>query len=296
MTRDHRDTIVVEDAVLTEVQRHPGDQYILRLQAPEIARRAAPGTFVHLTCDAALPMRRPLSLQRVSTQHGWIEVLYKIVGTGLAALSAQPPGTPISVLGPIGKPFEPHTDRPRTLLIGGGVGIPPMIYLAEHLAGDNAADWQPLVFMGSEIPFPFATVPAALALDPSPPDATHALALTESLGIPSRLASRAGLAGAHAGWVSDLADQWLAAQDEATLATVELFACGPTPMLAATAAVAARHSVPCQVSLEEYMACAVGGCAGCVVPVHTDGEVQMRRVCVDGPVFAAASVFPDAGA
>jgi hypothetical protein len=68
--------------------------------------------------------------------------------------------------------------------------------------------------------------------------------------------------------------------------------CGPTPMLQATARVARRFGVPCQVSLEEFMACAVGGCAGCAVPVVTDAGLAMKRVCVDGPVFDAEAVFP----
>ena len=81
----------------------------------------------------------------------------------------------------------------------------------------------------------------------------------------------------------------------AARAEVELFACGPTPMLKAIARVARRFGVPCQVSLEEFMACAVGGCAGCAVRVVTDaGGPAMKRVCVDGPVFDATAVFPPA--
>jgi len=77
---------------------------------------------------------------------------------------------------------------------------------------------------------------------------------------------------------------------------VAVYACGPTPMLRAAAQVAQRFSVPCQVSLEEFMACAVGGCAGCAVPVATDRGVAMKRVCVDGPVFDANAVFPPVAA
>ena len=72
---------------------------------------------------------------------------------------------------------------------------------------------------------------------------------------------------------------------------VEIFSCGPTPMLRAVAALAAEFALPCQVSLEEYMACAVGGCAGCAVRVTSETGEAMKRVCVDGPVFEASSVF-----
>ena len=85
----------------------PGEQFVLRIAAPKCAARALPGSFVHLTCDPDLPMRRPLSIQRVNAKEGWIEILYKIVGPGLRALSRRKPGDAISVLGPIGQPFRP---------------------------------------------------------------------------------------------------------------------------------------------------------------------------------------------
>ena len=81
--------------------------------------------------------------------------------------------------------------------------------------------------------------------------------------------------------------------DPAVRAEVEIFSCGPTPMLRAVAALAREFDLPCQVSLEEYMACAVGGCAGCAVEVQTEAGPAMKRVCVDGPVFDAATVFAD---
>ena len=89
-----------------------------------------------------------------------------------------------------------------------------------------------------------------------------------------------------------LARHWLKQFNKKELQEVEIFSCGPTPMLRAVAAVAKEFNLPCQVSLEEYMACAVGGCAGCVVKVETEDGPAMKRVCVDGPVFEAASVFP----
>lgn len=292
MSKTNRDSIFVEDATLIEVRSFPGEQFIMRLAAPRTAANARPGTFVHLTCDASLPMRRPLSLMRVDAQRGWIDILFKTHGVGLTALSTKQPGTRLSVMGPIGQPFVADPTRPITLLLGGGVGIPPMIYLAESLAHDASNDWQVMMFMGSEIPFPFALTEAGIGLPHMPADATHALALVEDWGMASRLASKAGLAGAHDGYVTDLARAWLAQQDAATLARCEIFSCGPTPMLKAVAALAQEFDVVCKVSLEEYMACAVGGCAGCVVPVHGEHGIAMKRVCVDGPVFEARTIYP----
>lgn len=292
--RAHRGTIFVEDAELLARQEFPGRQYVIRLRAPKCAAAATPGSFAHLTCDPLLPMRRPLSIMRVDAAAGWIEILYKIVGPGLEALSLQPVGATISVMGPIGKGFAPSPARPKTLLVGGGVGIPPMVFLAEALKSRRDAEWQPLVLMGSEIPFPFRARPSTIMVDGMPAEAIACMPLLDDWGVPSRLATLAGFPGCFDGYVTDLAAAWLGSLDAAALAQVEMFACGPTPMLQSAAKVARRFGVPCQVSLEEFMACAVGGCAGCAVPVVTESGLAMKRVCVDGPVFDANAVFPPA--
>ena len=292
-----RGTIFLEQARVLSQLSHEAAQFVLRLAAPKCAANAAPGSFVHLTCDASIPMRRPLSIMRAHPQEGWIELLYKVVGSGLRALATCKPGDELSVLGPIGRPFQPHAERPRTLLLGGGVGIPPLVFLAERLtahgrmAGEPAARWKPLVLMGSEVPFPFRSRPSKLILPGMPPGTLACMPLLEEWGVPSRLASCSDFPGCFAGFVTELADHWLASLGPAELAEVEIFSCGPTPMLEASTDLARRYRLPCQVSLEEFMACAVGGCAGCAVQVRTPDGPAMKRVCVDGPVFDAYSVF-----
>lgn len=307
----HRGTIFQEQGEVLARERFEGNQLVLELRAPKCARAATPGSFVHLSCDRSLPMRRPLSIMRAHPQDGSIEVLYKIVGPGLALLAEKRPGDSLSMLGPIGNGFVPHPERPRTLLVGGGVGIPPLIFLAESLLGTSgdarsaatpsslitdrqpltASIWKPLVLMGSEIPFPFRLRPSTILVPGMPQGAIACMPLLEEWGIPSRLATLAGYAGCYEGYVTDLAAAWLTSLDRAALSQVEMFACGPTPMLKAAAAVARRFAIPCQVSLEEFMACAVGGCAGCAVRVMTPAGPAMKRVCVDGPVFGAEEVF-----
>jgi dihydroorotate dehydrogenase electron transfer subunit len=236
-------------------------------------------------------MRRPFSLLRADAGAGRIEVLYKAIGAGTAELARRQPGERLSCLGPIGRGFEPHAARPQALMVGGGVGIPPLVFLAESLAARRDAAWRPLVLMGSELPFPFSQSAARIAVAGMPVGATAAMAALESRGVPTRLASLAGFPGCHRGYVTELAEAWLSALPRAELTEVELFSCGPEPMLAAVAALARRFGLPCQVSLEENMACAVGGCAGCAVEVATPAGPAMKRVCVDGPVFDAAAVF-----
>jgi dihydroorotate dehydrogenase electron transfer subunit len=283
----NRGTIFVERGEVLSHEAWPGDQYILRIRAPKCAAAARPGTFIHVSCDEELPMRRPLSIMRAVDD--WIEVLYKIVGEGLHLLARKRCGDAISLLGPIGQPFVLHQDRPRPLLIGGGVGIPPMVCLANAIRNDEAT-WNPLAILGSEIPFPFGPARSSLRVDGIDDATRSTMPLLEDWGIPARLTSLQGYDGCHNGYVTDLADLWLQSLGADGLAQVEIFACGPTPMLKAVASLAAHYELPCQVSLEEFMACAVGGCAGCTVRINTPEGPAMKRVCVDGPVFDAATV------
>ncbi len=289
----HRGTIFVEDARILSQESFPGQQFVLRLAAPQCAARATAGSFAHVAVDPSIPMRRPLSIMRVDREAGWIELLYKIHGHGLQNLAARRVGEVVNLLGPIGQGFVPHQDKPRALLIGGGVGIPPMVFLAETLCERGNESFRPFAILGSELPFPFRARPSTIMVPGMPDGVIASMPLLEEWGVASRLTSRSGFPGCFDGYVTDLARLWLQQLDVATLAQVEIFTCGPTPMLRAVAQLAREFDLACQVSLEEYMACAVGGCAGCVVEVQTLSGPAMKRVCVDGPVFDARTVFVD---
>jgi len=290
MNRAHRATIFLEQAEVLSQESLPGSQFLLRLRAPECARAARPGNFAHLQCDPLQPMRRPISIMRASKGSGWVDFLYKKVGSGTERLSRHAPGNRVSCLGPIGRPFALTPERSRPLLIGGGVGMPPMIFLAERLRTERA--YQPSVLLGSEVPFPFQPRPSQIVMPGYPDGAIAAMPLLDDWQIPSRLASLRGFPGCFDGYVTDLARHWLVSLTPSNRAEVGIYACGPHPMLETVARLAEEFSLPCQVSLEEFMACGVGGCAGCVVPVATPGGTTMQRVCVDGPVFEAHTVFP----
>ncbi len=281
-----RGTIWVEDGVVLAHDAHPGEQRVLRLRAPEIAARARPGSFVHIRCDASLPMRRPMSIMRADVQAGTVDILYKVHGTGTRLLAGQAPGATVNLLGPIGVPFRLENYRQRPLLLGGGVGIPPMVFLALHLRR-VAKETSPLVLMGSEVPFPFRARPSRILVPGVPPAVIAAMPLMEDRGIASRLASLEDYPGCYEGYVSELARHWLEHLGKAGRTDVEVFACGPTPMLKAVIALCREYGLPGQISVEEYMACAVGGCAGCAVQIETERGPAMKRACVDGPVFDA---------
>ena len=243
---------------------------------------------MHVQCDQQLGMRRPYSIMRADKQTGHIDILYKIVGQGSSYLATRKTGDMIQCLGPIGNEFTLCESTTHPLLLGGGVGIPPMVFLADELRSNK--DLHPFVIMGSEIPFPFTAKPSMILMPGIPNDVIAAMPLLDDWGVASRLTSQQGYQGCFQGYIHELAEKWVENLDDKT--GIEVFSCGPTPMLQAVTAFAKRHSLPCQLSLEEHMACAVGGCAGCVVPFkENDKVVAMKRVCVDGPIFNSENIY-----
>ena len=267
-------------------------QYLLRLQAPNCAANVKPGNFIHLSCsNESFSLKRPFSVMRASKVDGWIEILYKIVGVGTKQLAETKAGTSLHCLGPIGNSFEISTPQTTPLLLGGGVGIPPILFFAEKLKREQ--NITPMVMFGSEIPFPFKVQPSTKLVAGISADAIAAMTLLEDLSIPSRLTTKQGYAGCFNGYIHELAEQWIKHLDTQERSFIEVFACGPVAMLQAVAKLTQEYNLPCQLSLEEHMACAVGGCAGCTVLIEKDGQQSMQRVCVDGPIFNANNVYPN---
>ena len=288
MVKSNRDTISVNDCQVLAHYQFEADQYIITLESKEIADSTRPGQFVHLSVSGMLAMRRPISVMSVDADNGTFDLLYKIVGEGTKQLADRRIGDVLSVIGPIGNGFE-LTDRKIPLLIGGGVGMPPMIAIAQKIK-DNTY-YNPYVILGSEVPFPFEASQSSLSGFNS--SKFYTMPLLEEWRVPCGLASLQDYEGVYKGYVTDLAREYLDSLSSSDLKEVEVFTCGPNPMLEAVSKLSNEYNLPCQASLEEYMACAVGGCAGCVVEVATENGPAMKRVCVDGPVFDAKTVFND---
>jgi dihydroorotate dehydrogenase electron transfer subunit len=274
-----------------------GPQYQLHLEAPELAPVIQPGQFVHIVCDEALTLPRPFSVWFTDPEAGTVDILYKVVGAGTRALVHQGPGRVLPVLGPIGTPFTPPPPGSLAVLIGGGVGLPPVEFQARLL---DAQGWHTLLFVGleGEVPFPVKRSRWKLPIDDL---AQAALAYLEERSIPNRLASLTPRKGFYHGYVTDLAEAFLTRLPEAERCKVYLYACGPFLMMREVARLAERFQLSGQVSLEEHMACAFGGCAGCVAPIRMAepdvsgpaASYSYRRVCVDGPVFSLDQVVWD---
>ncbi len=277
-----RRSLVVETVRVIARDPYPAGQYRLSLQAPRIAERAQPGMFIHLGCDEIGQFRRPMSI--LGAKDGVLEILFKIVGTGTQLLSQCAVGVRLSAIGPIGTPFMPDPEATWIMAIGGGTGIPPLLFLLEKLAGLKT-DQHLVFFGGSEIPFPFDTPIRRTPFPGLDEVASRSLSRLDRIGVPSALASRADLPGTYSGYVTDLFSHWLTQAKITEQDHCQVFSCGPRPLMATVQEIARRHGFGGALCLEENMACAVGGCAGCAVPIRESDGLAMRRVCVDGPVF-----------
>jgi len=247
------------------------DHFLLTLECPSIAREARAGQFVMLQTRAGFDplLRRPMSICRVLPgRRGRIQILYKIVGEGTRYLSQQPVGALVPTLGPLGKGFRLPDGGTRPILVSGGVGIAIFPFLVESLRA--ARRETPLLVYGAR----------------SRGDLV-ALEFFRKKRVPVRLATEDGSAGTK-GFVTRILEPILA---DAGGAPLEIFACGPTPMLKAVGALALGAGIPCQLALESQMPCGIGVCLGCVTrcPADQRGPV-FRRVCTEGPVFRADEV------
>lgn len=236
--------------------------FAITLFAPELADISAPGQFVHLRCGEK-PLRRPISICTIDRRAGVLRLVFEVRGEGTAWLAQRRPGEPLDVLGPLGRGFSVPEDGAGVVLVGGGIGTPPLLAVAQARVGKMEA------ILG------FRNADACI------------LAREFALACANvQLATDDGTLGYH-GLVTDLLKTRLS-QEQKPCAGI--FACGPTPMLRAVAAIALEREIPCQVSLEERMGCGVGACLVCACKTReADGE-HYRHVCKDGPVFDAKEV------
>ncbi len=238
------------------------DCRLLTFHCPEIAH-ANPGQFlmvrvVDRTSDPLL--RRPISIMDV-TNDGRIALLYKVVGRGTRILADKIPGDRIAVFGPLGTGFHLPPGDHTAILAGGGIGIPPLFFLAKQLVTHSFS------------------VAACLG------GRSKADVLLEeqfrNLGVPLNITTEDGSVG-QIGRVTLPLEQWLREHRK----KVTVFACGPDAMLKAIDAMCAAFDVPGQLAFEEHMGCGVGACLGCIIQT-TRG---FQRVCTDGPVFPSGIV------
>jgi dihydroorotate dehydrogenase electron transfer subunit len=266
------------DAAVIANTRLSDDYSVLALAAPEIASLAEPGQFVMVkTARGADPLlRRPFSIFEILRDAAGaatgITLLNKRIGVGTRLLYEAEPGGHLACLGPLGRPFAPVDPPVEAWMVAGGVGLAPFATLAEALVARGTAA---TLFYG-----------ARRAGD------LYYVDFFERLGVRVILATEDGSRGVR-GFVTAPLAEALAASKET--GRIELYVCGPTPMMHAVARLAESHQRACQVSLEQVMGCGLGGCYSCVVLARDPGGApHFVRSCLDGPVFDSRRIVWDA--
>jgi dihydroorotate dehydrogenase electron transfer subunit len=250
--------------------------YLMKLKAPEIVQNALPGQFIHIKCskDNYPLLRRPLSIHRIDKEKGEIFILFQIMGEGTKLLADRTIGDNLDIMGPIGNGFNIYPESKKIVIIGGGIGVAPLLALCEESTAQ-----------GREVQVLIGALKKELVLGEES---------FKILGAKVDVATDDG-SYQYKGLVTDLLERiikegWLADQ---------IFACGLKPMLRKINEIALKANIDCQVSLEERMACGIGACLGCVCKVKTKDikedrvKYEYKRVCVDGPVFKASEVVWD---
>jgi dihydroorotate dehydrogenase electron transfer subunit len=270
------------DAPVVTHARVVGNEFEIVFYAPEVAQAARPGQFLELLFgESYAPLvRRPFSLYRVDRETGTFSVLYMARGSFTSGLAQKRVGDVVSLLGPLGRPFTwPPEPRVRHILIAGGIGAPPIYFLAREITRERAQRGEEtasvLVINGARthemlvgmIEFGGLNI----LLHPITEDGSH------------------GRRGLTTELLSALLDE-----DEPGAPPTHLYACGSMPMLKAVSAIALARDLPCQVSIETSMPCGIGLCSGCAVPVRDSAAPDgfaYALACADGPVFEARDLL-----
>lgn len=237
--------------------------YSLWLSDGEIAKEALPGQFVSLYCkDSGRLLPRPISLCEIDKEKGRIRLVYRTVGKGTKEFSHLKAGDTIEIMGPLGNGFT--LEGKKIILLGGGIGIPPMLELSKAFRD----------FSGCEVQIVLGYRDGRLFLSEEFKPYGRVFIATED-----------GSAGTCGNVLDAVREQELSAD--------MIFACGPLPMLRGVQAYAGERGIRAQISMEERMACGIGACLACVCgSKETDPHTNVRnkRVCKDGPVFYADEI------
>ncbi len=254
-----------ENATVIRIEQFADSNFRLSLHCPQIAALAKPGQFVMIRVGVGKDplLRRPFSIHQTSAD-GRIQIYFKVVGKGTEMLSRVQQNSTLSVLGPLGRGFRLDLQAPA-IIVGGGLGIAPLLFLAKENCRLKAHCQNDLVLLGAR----------------EKDELNHLVDDFKALGLRLLIATDDGSLGYH-GFVTELLRQ------EILPPGCVVYGCGPEPMLAGIRKICHTQGVSCQVSVESVMACGMGACLGCSRPKKNGGYTH---VCLNGPVYDAEDLL-----
>jgi dihydroorotate dehydrogenase electron transfer subunit len=297
-------------AEVDSLRRLHGDYYLQRFTSPRLVFE--PGQFVMVKPSGSLDPFLPraysiLRVQRPGRQatsgKTVVEILYKVIGKGTTALSQLTRGDRVDFLGPLGNGYRVPQSLTTALLVAGGIGVPPVVALAERLAGSGFGVHGSRSAKSGHRSSVIGRLKIVAFVGGKTRHDVLCVADLRKAGATVHVATEDGSLG-HRGLVTDLLESFLRASDNGERSSV--FACGPHPMLHAVARIAERFGIPCQASLEAEMGCGFGACMGCVIPTKRSAVSSQQSAqgpmadsgqptayklcCKDGPVFDAQEI------
>ena len=251
-----------EQAAVLSQEQIADQIFSMWLKTEQIAKEAVPGQFISVySNDSGRMLPRPISICETDKEKGALRIVYRVAGKGTEEFSCCKAGDTLDILGPLGNgfPLERCPEGKKAFLIGGGIGIPPMVQLSKELQGEVqvVAGYRDELFLTEEL------------------KANGTL----------YLATEDGSAGTKGNVLDCIRENGLTAD--------VIYACGPTPMLWAIKSYAEEHQIDCWISMEERMACGIGACLACVCKskeIDDHSKVHNKRICKEGPVFHAQDV------
>ncbi|QRN86414.1 dihydroorotate dehydrogenase electron transfer subunit [Clostridia bacterium] len=242
--------------------------YRMEIECPDIANEAYPGQFIQIgsSNEASPLLNRPISIARIIP--GGLQIMYAVVGPGTLQLSRKQEEDKLKIIGPLGHGFSWTAEMKKVLLVGGGIGVAPLHALAEALYEEQVEIHTILGFNSQKDVF-----------------SQEQLAKWSKKLWVTTMDGTCGIKGHACTPLEGLVS--ISEYDH-------VYACGPKPMLKALAKICNTRHIPCSLSMEEYMACGIGVCLGCVTRIlNQNQEETYERVCVEGPVFSSREVVFD---
>jgi len=256
-----------ENAFIIKKRNLRNDYYSLRFAPLTYLERCRPGHFVHILLPSTdILFRRAFSIADVSVENKELEIIFKAVGRGTSLLASLKKGDMVDILGPLGVPFKFPRKNENIVIIAGGIGFPPLLYLVKELVKKGHEPGKIEFFYGGR----------------STPDILDKSRI-KKLGVSFRPVTEDGTMG-EKGLVTAPVEKYILANKSKNM---RIFSCGPVAMLKAVDALGLKYNLPGQISIEAPMPCGIGVCLGCVVPLVKGGHT---RVCCDGPVYNLGEV------